>query len=95
MDGKNTPGVNSMDSAIDCPDQRLRLVGQKRKPHILSVNDVPVLIDNQIYPPRYRQKPVIRLVEFGDFALLVHQQRHFVKPVLGDEVSVGFGRIPG
>lgn len=38
---------------------------------------------------------MVRVVELGDLAFLIHQQGHILQAVLGDELAVRFGRIPG
>jgi hypothetical protein len=53
---------------VDFSDQRLRLFRKQRKTHVLSVNNIHLLIDDQIDPARKRQKPMVRVVAFGDSA---------------------------
>jgi hypothetical protein len=36
---------------------------------------------------------VIRVIELGDSAFVVHQERHAAKAVLGDKLAVRFGRV--
>lgn len=36
---------------------------------------------------------MVCVVEFGDLALCINEQRHVVQAVLGDELAVRFGRI--
>jgi hypothetical protein len=76
------------------PHQRLRLIGQQRESHVIPVNDVHFFIDNHIHAFGKGQKPVVGVVELGDFAFFIHQQSHVFQAVLGYKLAVRFGRIP-
>ncbi len=78
---------------VDFAQKRLRLIGKKRKAHIFAVDDIHLLIDDQIHALRKRQDPVVCVIELGDFAFFIDEQRHVVQSVFGDEFAVRFGRI--
>jgi len=78
---------------INFSQQRFCLVFQQAKAHVLSINNVHFFINNDVNAFGKRQKPVVGVVKFGDFAFFIHQKRHFIEFMFGNKIAVRFGGI--